>query len=102
VGFPLNPCKSKVQTRIYIKAAILAYFCLHFSGCAVYTIEIHLADGTSATGTAIVVNNSEDVQLTVESEAFTATFGKVGTDGAIQAETISNAVTGAIGAAVGL
>jgi hypothetical protein len=61
-----------------------------------------MPDGTSATGTAIVVNNSEQVQLTVESEAFTATFGKVGTDGAIQAETISNAVTGAIGAAVGL
>jgi hypothetical protein len=62
----------------------------------VYTIEIHLADGTSATGTAIVVNNSEDVQLTVESDAFTATFGKVGTDGAIQAETLSNVITGAL------
>lgn len=66
------------------------------ASCAVYTIDIHLADGTSATGTAIVVNNSDGVQLTVESEAFTATFGKVGTDGAIQAETLSNVISGAL------
>lgn len=81
---------------------ILAYILLALTGCAVYTIDIHLADGTSATGTAIVLNNSEQVQLTVESEAFTAAFGKVGTNGAIQAETLSNVAAGALGAAVGL
>jgi hypothetical protein len=90
VGIPLS--------KVYAKALILAYTLLGLTGCAVYTIEIHLADGTSATGTAIVVNNSEDVRLTVESEAFTATFGKVGTDGAIQAETLSNVITGMSGA----
>jgi hypothetical protein len=88
------------QKTLY--SLILCYIFLNFTACAVYTIDIHLPDGTSATGTAIVVNNSEQVQLTVESEAFTATFGKVGTNGADQADSISNAVTGAIGAAVGL
>jgi len=91
----LNPCNSKVKCQIYITCLLLSILCT-LTSCAVYTIDIHLADGTSATGTAIVVNNSEDVQLTVESEAFTATFGKVGTDGAIQAETLSNVITGAL------
>lgn len=67
------------------------------TSCAVYTIDIQLADGTSATGTAIVVNNSEDVQLTVASEAFTATFGKTGTDGTAQLETVSDVIAGAVG-----
>jgi hypothetical protein len=85
VGFPLK----------ILKCLLLA--CLStLASCAVYTIDIHLADGTSATGKAIVVNNSDGVQLTVESEAFTATFGKVGTDGAIQAETLSNVISGAL------
>lgn len=86
----------KKYTSKTLYSLILVYLCLNFTACAVYTIDIQLADGTSATGTAIVVNNSEDVQLTVESEAFTATFGKVGTDGAIQAETLSNVITGAL------
>jgi len=91
MGFPLKKYNLKTLYSI-----ILAYTLLAFTGCAVYTIDIHLADGTSATGTAIVVNNSDGVQLTVESEAFTATFGKVGTDGAIQAETLSNVISGAL------
>jgi hypothetical protein len=91
VGLPLKKYISKTLYSI-----ILAYTLLALTGCAVYTIDIHLADGTSATGTAIVVNNSDQVQLTVESEAFTATFGKVGTDGAIQAETLSNVISGAL------
>ncbi len=91
MGFPLK--KYNLKTLYII---ILAYTLLALTGCAVYTIDIHLADGTSATGTAIVVNNSDGVQLTVESEAFTATFGKVGTDGAIQAETLSNVISGAL------
>ena len=91
MGLPLKKYISKTLYSI-----ILAYTLLALTGCAVYTIDIHLADGTSATGTAIVVNNSDQVQLTVESEAFTATFGKVGTDGAIQAETLSNVISGAL------
>jgi hypothetical protein len=74
----------------------LSIFLLALQGCAVYTIDIQLADGTSATGTAIVVNNSEDVQLTVASEAFTATFGKTGTDGTAQLETVSDVIGGAL------
>ena len=85
MGFPLNNHKP-----------LLLLFLLALQSCAVYTIDIHLADGTSATGTAIVVNNSEGVQLTVESEAFTATFGKIGTNGAAQAETLSNVAAGAL------
>jgi len=79
---------------------LLAFLCatLLLTSCAVYTIDIKMADGTTANGKAIVVNNSEDVQLTVESEAFTASFGKVGTDGTVQTGIVSEV----IGAAVGL
>ncbi len=80
----------------------LSIILLAMQGCAVYTIDIQMPDGTSATGTAIVVNNSEDVQLTVASEAFTATFGKTGTDGTAQLETVSDVVSGALGAGAGL
>jgi len=78
------------------------YICLMMTSCAYYSINIEMADGTIAKGNAFVLNNSEDVQLTVESEAFTASFGKVGTDGTAQAQIITEAISGAVDAAVGL
>ena len=95
MGVSLNPCKIKVQLQICMKCLFLGVLCT-LASCAVYTIDIHMPDGTSATGAAIVVNNSEDVQLTVESEAFTATFGKTGTDGTPHLETVSDVISGAL------
>jgi len=85
-----------------MKAIALILTASLLQSCAYYTLDLTLADGTHVTGKAVILNNSEDVQLTVDSEAFTASFGKVGTSGSDQAGIVSDVVTGAIGAAVGL
>jgi hypothetical protein len=62
------------------------------SSCAYYSLQITTPDGLRVSGRAIVMNESEDVSLSVESETYTATFGKQGTDAGTTADLARDVV----------
>lgn len=62
------------------------------SGCAFYSLMITTPDGVQIKGRALVMNESDDVSLAVESEAYSATFGKQGTDAGTTAELARDVV----------
>lgn len=70
----------------------LILVCALLSSCAYYSIQITTPDGTQVKGRAIVMNESEDVSLSVESETYSATFGKQGTDAGTTADLARDVV----------
>ncbi len=79
-----------------MKTIALILIASMLQSCAYYSLDLTLSDGTHVTGKAVILNNSEDVQLAVESDAFTATFGKTGTDGTAQAEAVIGGIAEAL------
>jgi hypothetical protein len=74
-----------VATMLFVVVLLLA-----LSGCAMYRITVDAADGSKLSGVAVVANNSEDVALKVRSKDLTISFGKSGTDGEVQAATLTD------------
>lgn len=60
--------------------------------CAYYSLQVTTPEGLEVSGRAVVLNESEDVSLTVESENYSATFGKQGTDAGTTADLARDVV----------
>jgi len=71
--------------------ALLLASCL-LTSCAYCSLMITTPEGVQVTGRALVMNESEDVSLTVESETYSATFGKQGTDAGTTADLARDVV----------
>lgn len=75
-----------------IRSIILAVACMTMASCASYSIKIQTPDGLMITGRAIVMNESDDVALTVETPTYSASFGKIGTSAKTHADLAADVV----------
>ena len=75
-----------------MRKVILIAICLVLSNCAYYSLAITTPDGLEVSGRAVVMNESDDVSLSVKSDEYTATFGKQGTDSQTTADLVRDVV----------
>jgi hypothetical protein len=75
-----------------MRQTVLILACALLSSCAIYTLQITTPDGLQVTGRALVMNESEDVSLSVKSDTYVATFGKQGTEAGATAEMARDVV----------
>jgi len=75
-----------------LKWFIVVLTALMLAACSFNSITISKPNGTIIEGKSMVFNNSEEVILEAEGEAYSFKFRKVGTDGTPQAEVVSNTI----------
>lgn len=83
-----------------IKNAVLAMIALAMTSCAAYTISIETPDGLTITGRALVMNESDDVALTVETPNYSASFGKQGTSADTNAKLAADVIDSLTGPSI--
>ena len=64
--------------------------CAVLPSCAYYSLQVTTPDGLTVQGRALVMNESDDVSLTVDGGDLSATFGKQKTDAGAVADVVGD------------